>query len=137
MSSFEFLSGVISVVVGLGIANLLTGIGRLFHRPNVKISVTFFAWVIFIFLWMVIYWWTVVFGWLDWQNWSLLFFMFVLMYGIILYLLSVILIPTDMPSSWDPPDSLLRMRHWFSGLLLVLIFVEVTDSYLKNHWFRI
>jgi len=134
MSSFEFLSVLISVVVGLGIANLLTGIGRLLHRRDeVQISVTFFAWTIFVFFYMVIYWWTVVFGWQEWQNWNLLYFLFVLVYGILLYLLSVILFPTDMPSSWDPQSSLMNMRHWFFGIFLLLILVEAADSYLKDH----
>ena len=43
--------------------------------------------------------WTIVYGWQGRENWSLPLFMFVLSYGLILYLLSVILFPTDMPES--------------------------------------
>ena len=134
MSSFEFLSVLISVVVGLGMANLLTGIGRLLHRrESVQVSIPFVAWTAFVFFYMIIYWWTVVFGWQDWPDWNLLYFVFVLTYGIILYLLSVILFPTDMPGGWDPHSSLMSMRHWFFGTFLALILIEVTDSYLKGH----
>ncbi len=82
---------------------------------------------------MVIYWWTVVFGWRDWQNWNLLLFMFVLTYGILLFLLAVILYPTDVPRSWDPHRSFIDMRRWFFGIFVVLVFVEAFDSYQKNH----
>lgn len=135
MSSFEFLSVLISVVIGLGMANVLTGVGRLLHRHNeVTVSVAFVAWTLFIFHFMVIYWWTVVFGWQEWQNWNLLLFAFILTYGILLFLLSVILFPTDMPQSWDPHAHFIEMRKWFFGLLVVLVLVEVLDSYLKDHF---
>jgi hypothetical protein len=32
MSSFEFISILISIVVGLGVTNLLSGVGRAFYR---------------------------------------------------------------------------------------------------------
>ena len=134
MSSFEFLSVLISVVVGLGIANILTGVGRLIHRhKTVRVSVNFVAWTLYVFFYMVIYWWTVVFGWQEWQNWNLLLFFFVLSYGIVLYLLSIILFPTDMPEGWEPSDHLIVMRRWFFSVFLVLIVVEYTDSFLKDH----
>lgn len=134
MSSFEFLSVLISVVVGLGIANVLTGIGKLLHRHReLTISVTFMAWTLYIFNYMVIYWWTVVFGWQEWQDWNLLLFLFVLTYGILLFLLSVILFPTDMSRSWDPHTCFIDMRRWFFGIFVGLIFVEALDSYLKDH----
>ena len=134
MSSFEFLSVLISVVVGLAIANMLNGMGRLIYRFNeLKMSVSFVAWSVFLFLYLVIYWWTVVFGWREWPDWNLLIFLFVLIYGVLLFLLSVILFPTDLPESWDPGDHLIRMRRWFFGVFAVLIAVETMDSWLKDH----
>ena len=134
MSSFEFLSVLISVVVGLGIANILNGVGRLIHRSGeVKVAVTFVAWTLFLFHYMIVYWWTVVFGWQDWQNWNLLVFVFVLIYGVLLFLLSVILFPHDMPADWDPHTYFIRMRRWFFGVFIALVVVEFTDSTLKNH----
>ena len=134
MSSFEFLSVLISVVVGLGIANILTGLGRILHRHKViRVSVAFVSWTLFLSLYMVIYWWNIVFGWQEWQNWNLLVFLFVLTYGVLLFLLSVILFPTDMPASWDPHSHFIDMRKWFFGLFIILIVVEFLDSYIKNH----
>ena len=134
MSSFEFLSVLISVVVGLGIANILTGVGRLIHRDSeTRISPHFVAWSVFVSFYMVIYWWTVVFGWQERQEWSLVLFMFVLTYGLILYLLSVILFPTDMPEKWEPANHIIDKRHWFFGVFMALVCVEFLDSYLKDH----
>ena len=82
---------------------------------------------------MVVYWWTVVFGWQALQNWNLILFMFVLTYGLVLYLLSVILFPTDMPENWEPGTHIIRKRHWFYGVFLALVVIEFLDSYLKGH----
>jgi hypothetical protein len=134
MSSFEFLSVLISVVVGLGIANILTGIGRLIHRDKAaKLSASFLAWTLFVSFYMVVYWWTVVFGWQVWEDWNLLVFMFVLTYGLILYLLSIILFPPDAGSEWEPAANLIAKRHWFYGVFLALVIIETLDSYLKDH----
>jgi len=134
VSSFEFLSVLISVVVGLGIANLLTGVGRLLQRHrDIRVSVAFTTWTLFVFFFHVIYWWTVVFGWQEWQNWNLLVFLFVLTYGILLFLLSVILFPVDMPASWDPHAHFIDLRRWFFGIFTGLIVVEGLDSLLKSH----
>ena len=134
MSSFEFLSVLISVVVGLGIANILNGVGRLIHRAgDVAVPAMFVAWTLYLFFYMVIYWWTVVFGWQDWQNWNLVFFMFVLAYGVILFLLSVILFPSDMPDDWNPRVHFIGMRRWFFGVFIALVAVEYADSMLKGH----
>lgn len=122
------------MVVGLGFANILTALGRILHRHReIRVSVAFVAWTVFISLYMVIYWWTVVFGWQDWQNWNLLIFLFILTYGVVLFLLSVILLPADMPASWDPHSHFMDMRKWFFGLFLALILIDLLDSYLKDH----
>lgn len=98
MSSFEFLSVLISVVVGLAIANMLNGIGRLIYRlKEFKLSVRFVAWTVFLFLHLVIYRWTIVFGWQESQTWNLLIFLFVMIYGVVLFLLSVVLLPAELP----------------------------------------
>lgn len=134
MSSFEFLSVLISVVIGLGIANLLTGIGRLLHgRMQFRLSSIHLAWTLFVFLYMVIYWWTVVFGWQSWENWNILLFLFVLAYGVLLYLLSVILYPPEITEDWDIDSHFFAMRRWFFGFFAAMIVLEIVDSYLKAH----
>lgn len=123
------------MVVGLGMANLLTGIGRLLHRrTTIRLSAIHLAWTLFVLLYLVIYWWTVVFGWRDWQDWNILVFLFVLAYGIFLFLLCVILYPTDMPDSWDAYDQFMKMRRWFFGVLLLVMLAELGDTYLKEHF---
>lgn len=134
MSSFEFLSVFISVVVGLGMANLLTGIGRLLHRhKQVRLSAAMLIWTAYVFMFMVIYWWTVVFGWQEWQNWNIVLFLFVLSYGVVLFLMSAILYPIDGPDTWDMHEHFMSMRHWFFGSFIILVLIEIVDTTLKDH----
>ena len=135
MSSFEFLSVLISVVVGLGMANMLTGVGRLLHKHRtISFSLVHLAWSVFVFFMMVVYWWTVVFGWRDWENWNLLLFLFILTYGVLLFLLSAILYPSEIPESWDLFAHFIDMRHWFFGIYLLWLLAELSDTYFKDHF---
>jgi len=134
MSSFEFLSVLLSVVVGLGMANMLTGVGRLLHmRRSIRFSVAHLMWSLFVFVMMVVFWWTVVFGYRDWEDWNILLFVFILMYGMFLFLLSAILYPTEIPQSWDLFEHFIDMRRWFFGVYILWLLSEFTDSYLKDH----
>lgn len=135
MSSFEFLSVFISVVVGLGMAHLLTGIGRLIHRGDTaRLSAAHILWTAFVFAYMVVYWWTVVFGYQDWPNWNIIIFLFVLAYGVLIFLLVVVLYPSELPEPWDMQAHFMRMRRWFFGILIMLVLTEVTDTGLKGHF---
>jgi len=134
VNTFEFLSVLLSVVVGLGIANLLNGLGQVLHKHRgMRLSVAHLAWTAFVFFFMVIYWWTVVYGWKDWQHWNILLFLFLLLYGVQLFLLSVILYPRELSTTRDFDDSFIAMRRWFFGMLLFLIVTEIGDSYMKSH----
>jgi hypothetical protein len=135
MSSFEFLSVFISVIVGLGMANMLTGAVQLLHRRHtIHFSVAHMAWTLFVFFMMVVYWWTVVFGWKDWEDWNVLLFLFLLLYAITLFLLSAILYPADIPESWDTLQHFIDIRRWFFAVEILWILCELTDTHLKDHF---
>jgi hypothetical protein len=135
LTSFEFLSVLISVVVGLGVAHLLTGIGQLIHRSETaRLSAAHLIWTFWVFLFLVVYWWTVVFGYQDWQNWNIVVFLFVLMYGVLIFLMAVILFPPNLPEPWDLRAHFIGKRRWFFGIFALLVLTELTDTGLKNHF---
>ena len=135
MSSFEFLSVLLSVVVGLGMANIFRGVGQLLHvRRSVRFSVVHLAWSVWVFFAMVIFWWTVVFGWKDWPDWNIVLFLFLLTYGLLLFLLSAMLYPSAIPASWDMFAHFVDMRRWFFGVYLCFVAAELTDTGLKDHF---
>lgn len=135
MSTFEFLSVLISVVVGLGITHLLTGVGRLLHhRGALRFDWIHLGWTLFVFLFLVIYWWTVVFGWREREDWNILLFLFILTYGVLLFLLCVVLYPVELSKPLDLREHFLGVRRWFFGIWIVTIFAELGDTFLKAHF---
>lgn len=116
-------------------AHLLTGIGRLIHHADTaRLSAAHMLWTVFVFSYMVVYWWTVVFGYQDWENWNIIVFLFVLAYGVLIFLLAVVLYPTELPEPWDMQAHFMRMRRWFFGILILLVLTELTDTGLKSHF---
>ncbi len=58
MTDFEFLSVLISIVIGLGLTHLLSGMGRAFYfRHTNKMDSAHLAWSIAIFMVLVLNWW--------------------------------------------------------------------------------
>ena len=135
MSSFEFLSVLISVVVGLGLANMFTGLGRLVYRRNAfSFSLAHAAWSVHLFSMMVVYWWTVVFGWQDYQNWNILIFVFILIYGFALFMMSALLYPSEVPQEWDLGKHFGEIRGWFFAFYFLWFGSELLDTWLKRHF---
>jgi hypothetical protein len=94
MSAFEFVSVLLSIVVSLAFAHLLTGIARLIHAKIVHPSLPYVGWIgIFLFC-CVDYWFSL------WQArttpvWSLAYVLFWLGLGAALYLTCWLVTPTE------------------------------------------
>ena len=135
MSSFEFLSVLISVVLGLGLANMFTGLASLVHRrSSVSFSWAHAGWSVHLFSMMVVYWWTVVFGWKDFQDWNVLVFFFILLYGFVLFMKSSLLYPSDVPAEWDLGEHFSEIRRWYFAFYLAWVVLELIDTWLKGHF---
>jgi hypothetical protein len=91
MSSFEFISILISIIIGLGVTNLLAGTGRAFYRrrenPIDETHIVFTAATLLI---LVLQWW-VTFKWNDEVNWSFDKFLVLIVWTISLYMLTTFL----------------------------------------------
>src|SRR5215469_13932864 len=93
MSSFEFIAALMSIIVGLGVTNLLAGAGRAFYRRSdnpldeVHIVLTLAT-----LLLLALQWW-VTFKWNTEVNWSFDKFLVLVVWTITLYMLTVFLYP--------------------------------------------
>ena len=137
MNQFEYVMVLISIIVGLGVAHLLLGISGIIDRlmrgkEPMELSLAHAAWLGCVFGWLVMFWW--------WEyrfstrvaNWTLGLYFFLVLYAVVLFLLSAILVPR----TWDGVDSLkdyfLRRRAWFYGLYMSASAIDLVDSYLKG-----
>lgn len=130
---FEYLSVLVSIIVGLGLSHLLATTARLIqHRTEIRLFGPTLIWMGLLFVLQVQIWWA-AFEWQSSGAWN--FFSFLLFLGLPIgaYLLSVLLVP-DLE---DPEDVSLRAsyfanRRWFFGLLLLLPVISLLHEHLHG-----
>jgi len=125
MEAFEYLSVLISIVLGLGITQLLLGFGRwLEQRKTMTAYGPAIAWAIFLVLVHVQTWWA-MYGLREYADWSFLQFTLVLLQPIVLFLLATIVFPSSTAPLQDLRGNFLEQRPWFFGLLMILLLVSI------------
>lgn len=95
MSPFEFVTVLVSIILGLGITQIMSGVADQIHNwHKVKIYWPHILWVILVFILMVQQWW-LTYELRTIMTWRLPFFLFETLYPINLFILSRILFPTQ------------------------------------------
>lgn len=102
MDAYGYISVIISVVIGLGLSHLLTGIAELVkNRRRVKFYWVHVIWVGLIFVGHIFLWWTM------WnlrlvRDWNFFSFLLILLAPVLLYVAAAFLIPkVDSDDSLD------------------------------------
>ena len=91
MGTFDYISVMISIIIGLGIANILNTIGILIRNKGKVIhSSTYYMHCLFVILLLFQAWWT-VFGYKDYPDWDFLFYLLILIMVSLMYLLTEML----------------------------------------------
>ncbi|MFM7851750.1 MAG: hypothetical protein ACKO96_07465, partial [Flammeovirgaceae bacterium] len=121
----------ISIVLGLGITQILTGIADLIHQSDrVKIYWPHLIWVLLVLVMHVQDWW-VTYELKTYQPWRLPIFLFAMLYPINLFVLARLL----FPFGWQEGSIDLRVfyeenfRRIF-GFASGLIFLAILDEFL-------
>src|SRR6185312_10684030 len=87
MSSFEFIAALMSIIIGLGVTNLLAGAGRAFYRRKENpLDEVHIVLTIGTLLLLVLQWW-VTFKWNTEVTWSFDRFLVLIVWTITLYML--------------------------------------------------
>ena len=137
MNQFEYIMVLVSIIVGLGVAHMLLGISGIIDRlirgkEPLELSLAHAAWLGSVFGWLVLFWW--------WEyrfstriaDWTVGLYFFLILYAVVLFLLSAILVPR----TWDGVCSLkayfLERRAWFYGLYMLGNAIDLVDSHLKG-----
>ena len=118
MTPFEHLSVLISIILGLGIAQLLWTFHQLVQaRSRVRFYWLPLTWSALIFV-AIVEWWWVSFGMRTQSEWNFFYFLFVLLRPVTAYLSAAFVLPTPEPAT---PIDLRRYyfdnRRWLFALL--------------------
>jgi len=132
VTTFEYVAVLVSIVVGLGIAHLLHGVGRLISQPGRwKIYWVHLVWALCTFLFLVHFWWW-EFQMSTVEVWTPQLYLFLILYAVLLFLLCVILFPDDFPGGRNYREYYYGRRRWFFGLWIAVLGVDSIDTMLKG-----
>ena len=128
MDAFSYLSVLLSIVLGLGITQLLQGYGRLMSaRSRVRLYWPALLWAVSLLFAHVQNWWS-MFSLRSRAHWNFLDFALVLSNPVLLYLLAALVLPEKMEGEVDLEAHYYDHSRWFFALLLLLITFSVAKA---------
>lgn len=131
VNPFEYVSILVSIILGLGITQLLSAFSDLLYRyQKVKFYWPHTLWVIFI-LFLHIQDWFIMYQLQTMKVWNLPTMMFVLAYPVTLFICAKLLLPTN-----ETEERLEMKKFYFSQFPVVFFFVSLSIllSILFNVW---
>jgi hypothetical protein len=126
VDAFSYLSVLLSIILGLGLTQLLTAGGRLIrHREHVHFDWLPLLWAMVLAIIYVQVWWS-MFGLRYIHDWTFLAFLAVLAQTAMLYMMAAVALPEEV----DPPGLNLatyydRHHRWFFGFFLAALVISV------------
>ncbi len=125
MSTFEYLSVLLSIIVGVGITHMIMGLGRLVsHASGRRIYWVHLLWTLNIALYLVVYWWWAI-NLRTLDEWSFLPFLVVLLEPSLLCLAGAILYPVSMPPDLEYKTHFYRSRRAFFSVIVAISVSEL------------
>lgn len=130
MTQFEYIAVLVSVIAGLGVVHLLSGVARFISTKGEWTP----YWVHLLWTWnlfhFIVFFWWFVWRWSQISEWQLLLFLFILVYAVVVYLLCAVLFPPGEEKT-DFREIYFQNRRSFFGLWIVLISLDILDTRIK------
>jgi hypothetical protein len=96
MDAFSYLSVLLSIIVGLGLTQLLTAAGRLIrHRDRVRVDWLPLLWAAVLLVVFVQVWWS-MFGLRTYREWTFTGFLLILAQTCTLYMMAAVVLPEQV-----------------------------------------
>ena len=135
MSSFEFVTVLVAVIVGLGISHLLMGLGRAIHdRKTASIWWVQLFWTGSVFLYLSIFWWNLYFR-NDGSTWTHLEYLFLLLHAALPFFAAVLLYRPGASSTIDMKATFETNRQWFLGVWSLNMIADVPTTAIQGNLF--
>ena len=132
MSEFEYLAVLVSLILGLGIAHLLSGVAQTIHRRSrAKLDLIHSLWSAAVFAVLVLNWW-VFFQWQGVTDWSFELFLAVIVWAVIFFLLAYLLYPPELAEHEDYGAVFEQNRSWFLGLFIATNLADIGLTALRG-----
>ena len=129
MDAFSYLSVLLSIILGLGLTQLLTASGRMIrHRERVRADWLPLLWAVVLLVIYVQVWWA-MFGLRNHRDWTFLAFLSVLTQTGTLYLMAAVALPEQVEEGGVDLRAYYERHHrWFFGFFLATLVVSVSKD---------
>lgn len=135
MNPFDYLNVLISIILGLAIAKILTGLATVITaRERVDFYWPPVVWAIWIFFISVQHWWAQwALRFMPAKNWTFLDFSLLLLVPVGLFLLSALVLPErEEDGKLDLEDWFFRNREWFFGVMFFLPALSIVEELVRS-----
>jgi len=120
VNAFEYVTVFISIILGLGVTQILTGIADLVHqKERVKVYWPHLIWILLALILHVQEWW-VIFELRTFSHWRLPVFLFVMLYPTVLFILARLLFPFG-----NSEGKIDLQEFYFKNYRKVFLFVSI------------
>ncbi|HUJ45863.1 MAG TPA: hypothetical protein VLV55_01925 [Rhizomicrobium sp.] len=133
MSPFDYLSVLISIVLGLGVTQVLAGFAGLVRtRKRIRMYWPVPVQMAVVFLISVQIWWA-LFGLRGMRVWTFESFLVVLMQPVSVYLMAALITPDlDEPGAINLRETYFRECRWFFGSILFALAISFAKNFVTN-----
>lgn len=134
MDAFSYLSVLLSIILGLAIAQVLQGYRSLFlAKGRVRLHWPVLIWSGLILLFAAQAWWA-SFGLRERADWTFLSFAVILLQMIMLYMLAALVLPDVAPEQHVDLSGHYELHHGaFFGFLIAMLATSVTKDVVLDH----
>jgi hypothetical protein len=131
MDAFSYLSVLLSIIVGLGLTQLLTAAGRLIrHRDRVRVDWLPLLWAAVLLVVFVQVWWS-MFGLRSYRDWTFTAFLVILAQTCTLYMMAAVALPEQVEGDGvDLAAYYERQHRWFFGFFVATLFISVAKDWV-------
>jgi len=128
MTPFEFLAIAISVIFGLAISRLISGIGLAFRQIKSKKYYWLHGiWMVNMLILLSANWWS-LYAWSKFENWNIIYFGLLIIYTISLFLISDFLVPQKLDNTLNTKEYFNDNKTYFLVLVLISLVVDFFET---------
>jgi len=132
VTPYEYLTVFLSVIFGLAIVQLLSGVSLILDaREESRPYWVHLVWTLNVFVLAVVTWWF-NFSLDSIRTWSFFHFLDLVVYAVLIYVLAGLLFPTRGPEVVDFRAHFERNRGWFFTVFAVFVPVDLVDSFVEE-----
>jgi hypothetical protein len=138
MTPFEYVTVLISIILGLGITQIVTGVADIIHQwEKMKLYWPHALWIVLVFVMHIHEWWN-TYDLKKHESWYLISFLFLILYPIMLFVLARILFPFGAMET-ETDFKVFYFNNYRKFFLIVIMLVSLAilqDIFLEGYQWK-